>query len=109
MNCRQASRRRRARIGDRARLLDVYGHLLEDNSLSWLALIESALPPAPDRRAKATLCAAVIDGLILEFLNTGDLKRTSEALDLFGSLLSAGTTTPARRPAGRLPRKVRSS
>ncbi|MGA3156430.1 MAG: TetR/AcrR family transcriptional regulator [Steroidobacteraceae bacterium] len=83
----------------------VYGHLLEGNSVSWLTLIESALPLAPDRRAKATLCAAVIDGLLLELLNTGDLKRTSEALELFGSLLSAGTRTPARRPLSRLPRE----
>jgi AcrR family transcriptional regulator len=76
----------------------VYAHLLKDNSLSWLALIENALPATPDRRAKATLCAAVIDGLILEFLNTGDLKRASDALDLFGSMLTAQRQSPARRP-----------
>ena len=84
---------------------DVYAHLLEGNSLSWLALIENALPATPDRRAKATLCAAVIDGLLLEFLNTGDLQRTSEALALFGSLLSAQAQTPTRRRARRLPRQ----
>jgi AcrR family transcriptional regulator len=78
----------------------IYAHLLEGNSLSWLALIESALPASPDRRAKATLCAAVIDGLLLEFLNTGDLDRTTQALELFGSLLSARARTPMRRRAG---------
>jgi AcrR family transcriptional regulator len=81
----------------------LYAHLLEGNSLSWLALIESALPPSAERRAKATLCAAVIDGLLLEYLNTGDLQRTSEALDLFGSLLSAGARSPTPRPARQHP------
>jgi AcrR family transcriptional regulator len=54
-----------------------YAHYLNGTSTSWLALIETALPPSADRRARATLCAAVIDGLLLEFLNTGDLRRTS--------------------------------
>jgi AcrR family transcriptional regulator len=66
-----------------------YARYLEGTSSSWLALIETALPPSTDRRARATLCAAVIDGLLLEFLSTGDLRRTSSALDIFGSLLQA--------------------
>jgi hypothetical protein len=28
-----------------------------------------------------------MDGLTLEFLNSGDLGRTTEALDIFGSML----------------------
>jgi AcrR family transcriptional regulator len=64
-----------------------YARYLEGTSSSWLALIEGALPPSADRRATATLCAAVIDGLMLEFLSTGDLRRTSAAIDIFGSLL----------------------
>jgi AcrR family transcriptional regulator len=79
-----------------------YAHYLQGTSSSWLALIEAALPPSSDRRARATLCAAVIDGLLLEFLSTGDLRRTSAALDIFDSLLRAGMQPGTRaRPAAR--------
>jgi hypothetical protein len=60
-----------------------YAHYLKGTSSSWLALIEAALPPSVDRRARATLCAAVIDGLLLEFLSTGDLRRTSSCIGYF--------------------------
>jgi AcrR family transcriptional regulator len=73
-----------------------YAHYLKGTSSSWLALIETALPPSADRRARATLCAAVIDGLLLEFLSTGDLRRTSAALDIFDSLLRGGKRTGSR-------------
>jgi AcrR family transcriptional regulator len=79
-----------------------YAHYLEGTSSSWLALIETALPPSADRRARATLCAAVIDGLLLEFVSTGDLRRTSSALDIFDSLLRAGVRAgTSARPAAR--------
>jgi AcrR family transcriptional regulator len=82
-----------------------YAHYLEGTSSGWLALIETALPPSVDRRARATLCAAVIDGLLLEFLSTGDLRRTSSALEIFGSLLRAGKRTKTHaQPAVRLRR-----
>jgi AcrR family transcriptional regulator len=70
-----------------------YAHYLQGTSSSWLALIETALPPSVDRPARATLCAAIIDGLLLEFLSTGDLRRTSNALEIFGSMLQAGKRT----------------
>jgi len=35
----------------------------------------------------ATLCGAVFDGLIMELLSTGDLRRTTRALDDFIALL----------------------
>ena len=77
-----------------------YSGYLKGTSSSWLALIESVLPPSAERRARATLCAAVIDGLLLEFLSTGDLRRTSTALDIFGSMLRAGTRSGSHgRPA----------
>jgi AcrR family transcriptional regulator len=79
-----------------------YAHHLESTSSNWLALIESVLPPSADRRARATLCAAVIDGLLLEFFSTGDLRRTSSALDLFDSQLRAGMRARSRaRPPAR--------
>jgi AcrR family transcriptional regulator len=64
-----------------------YARYLEGTTSSWLAIIESMLPQSSKRRPTATLCAAVIDGLMLEYLSTGDLRRTSAALDIFSSLL----------------------
>ncbi len=60
-----------------------YAQYLERNSLDWLDLIERALPPSSRGRALATLFVAVFDGLFLELLNTGDRKRTTQALDEF--------------------------
>jgi AcrR family transcriptional regulator len=79
-----------------------YARYLEGASYSWLTLIETALPPSADRRARATLCAAAIDGLLLEFLSTGDLRRTTSALDIFGSMLRACSPGDNRgRPTAR--------
>ena len=69
-----------------------YAHYLEGGSASWLAVIEGTLLPSPNRRAIATLCVAVIDGLVLEYFSTGDLDRTTEALRVFVSLLDAAQT-----------------
>jgi AcrR family transcriptional regulator len=77
-----------------------YTRYLEGTSSSWLALIEAALPPSAHRRARATLCAAVIDGLLLEFLSTGDLRRTSSALDIFDSMLRGPHAERKPRPTG---------
>lgn len=64
-----------------------YRRYLVETSSSWLRLIEPALPAGPGRRARATLYAAVIDGLLLELLATDDSRRTSRALQLFISQL----------------------
>jgi AcrR family transcriptional regulator len=66
---------------------DGYARYLEGTSSSWLDLIERSLPPSKDKRAIATLCAAVMDGLLLEYLSTGDRRRTTKALDLFSELV----------------------
>jgi AcrR family transcriptional regulator len=60
-----------------------YGAYLTSNSSSWLSIVEAAFPPGKDRSAMATLCTAVIDGLLLELLSTGDTRRTRNALNLF--------------------------
>jgi hypothetical protein len=64
-----------------------YARYLKGTSSSWLELIEGSLPPGKSNRAIATLCAAVIDGLLLEYLSTGDLRRTTKALDHFATLM----------------------
>lgn len=61
-----------------------YRRYLSDTSDSWQELIRATLPAgAKDRTAFATLATAVIDGLLLEYLATGDRRRTSNALKLF--------------------------
>ena len=65
----------------------VYARYLEGTSSTWLKLIERSLPPSRAKRSVATLCGAVMDGLLLEYLSTGDRRRTTGALELFGTLL----------------------
>jgi AcrR family transcriptional regulator len=60
-----------------------YRRYLTRTSVTWRGLIEQALPPRQRNAVNATLHNAVIDGLLLELLSTGDLNRTSRALMLF--------------------------
>ena len=60
-----------------------YRRYLTRSSATWRELIERALPSRQKSAVPATLYTAVIDGLLLELLSTGDLKRTSRALTLF--------------------------
>lgn len=60
-----------------------YRRYLAETSVTWRRLIERALPPANRSAAGVTLNNAVIDGLLLELLSTGDLRRTSKALAIF--------------------------
>lgn len=62
-----------------------YRRYLTRSSATWRELIERALPSKQKSAAKATLYTAVIDGLLLELLSTGDLERTSRALTLFAN------------------------
>jgi AcrR family transcriptional regulator len=62
-----------------------YRRYLTAASSSWLRLITHALPSGRSRKVMATLSTAVIDGLMLEFLSTGDKSRTSQALRLFAT------------------------
>jgi AcrR family transcriptional regulator len=82
-----------------------YARYLEGTSSSWLDLIERSLPPSSDNRAVATLCAAVMDGLLLEYLSTGDRRRTTKALDLFSWLMRrrerSASPTEASSASGR--------
>jgi AcrR family transcriptional regulator len=74
-----------------------YRRYLTGTSASWRGLIEKALPPGTGRAASATLYTAIIDGLLLELLATGDLRRTSQALRLFAD--RCGPPKTARRKA----------
>ena len=60
-----------------------YRRYLDKTSRTWRRLIEAALPAGKGSAAAATLHNAVVDGLLLELLSTGDLRRTTAALTLF--------------------------
>jgi AcrR family transcriptional regulator len=65
-----------------------YRRYLTRTSVTWRGLIEQALPAKQRDAANATLHNAVIDGLLLELLSSGDLRRTSRALMLFSNRCS---------------------
>ena len=71
-----------------------YRRYLSKNSMNWRRLIEHALPGKQKNAAEATLYNAVVDGLLLDLLSTGDLRRTSRALALFTARCAA---PPARK------------
>ena len=60
-----------------------YRRYLGKTSRSWRRLIEGGLPAGKGNAVAATLYNAVVDGLLLELLSTGDLRRTTAALGLF--------------------------
>jgi AcrR family transcriptional regulator len=70
-----------------------YGRYLSRTSSSWRRLIARALPAKDKSSATATLHNAVIDGLLLELLATGDLLRTSRALQLFSERCAGKSLT----------------
>lgn len=65
-----------------------YARYLRQTTFNWSALIEAQLPPALRSGETGTLCAAVFDGLIVELLGSGDLRRTTRALDEFIAMLA---------------------
>jgi AcrR family transcriptional regulator len=74
-----------------------YARYLGQTSSSWLDIIESSLPPSKENRVTATMCAAVIDGLLFEYLSTGDCKRTTKALEFFTGMMKTKQGRPRVR------------
>ncbi|HEX8603563.1 MAG TPA: TetR/AcrR family transcriptional regulator [Pseudoduganella sp.] len=64
-----------------------YARYLSDSSASWLDVIEHGIPASAQRRTIATLCSAVIDGLALDYISTGNLDQTTASLKYFVRLL----------------------
>ncbi|QBB71256.1 TetR/AcrR family transcriptional regulator [Pseudolysobacter antarcticus] len=64
----------------------VYAGYLKGNAMNWLELIQAALPQPQRNSTLATLFCSVFDGLFIEFMSTGDRKRTTAAIDLFVDL-----------------------
>lgn len=87
----------------------VYRRYLQHNSLTWLELIQPALPEIQQTPGFATLYGAVFDGLFIELMSTGDRARVKAALQEFIQLARAHAgidgsgrrAAPKRRPSRR--------
>ena len=88
----------------------VYGRYLKQNSMTWLELIQPALPKVQQTPGFATLYGAVFDGLFIELMSTGDRRRVNAALEEFIELARthAGVDDPGKRTASRRPSSRRS-
>lgn len=64
-----------------------YAGYLEGSITHWIELLTGALRTRLGREAEsvATLIVGTIDGLLMDYLSTGDLKRTNAALESFAS------------------------
>ena len=63
-----------------------YADYMRQSFAIWGRMIDAAIPPhvAPARRQTiARLAVGAFDGLIMDYLSTGDLRRTEAALNLF--------------------------
>jgi len=78
-----------------------YARYMERTSSGWLDIIESCLPPSKEKRVFATLCTAVIDGLLLEYLSTRDKQRTTKALEAFIWLMKNRESAPESKGGGK--------
>lgn len=72
-----------------------YGRYMEGAVSSWVEMMAQVLPehlPRSKRQALASLAVGAMDGLLLDYLTSGDRKRVSGAIDLlannFGALIS---------------------
>ena len=88
-----------------------YSHYLEQSSLNWTEIIRARLPAGLRNEETATLCGAVFDGLLIDLLGTGDLRRTTRALDRFIEQMRnemearQSEPPPARRTSRKQPRR----
>lgn len=60
-----------------------YAAYLQNNALSWIALVQGVLPPALRSEDMAALFCAVFDGLFIDVIGGGDRDRATRALDRF--------------------------
>jgi AcrR family transcriptional regulator len=69
-----------------------YGRYLQGAVTSWVEMMASVLPAKltqATRRALATLAVSTVVGLLLDYLSSGNKKRTSDALDQFATSFDA--------------------
>jgi len=76
-----------------------YGRYLRKASGDWQAVAIDLMSPSLKSKVMASLCIAVFDGLMLELMSCGDLRRLTEALDLFISIaMKASLSEKSHRP-----------
>jgi len=73
-----------------------YGRYLEKASGDWQAIALGLMSPSLKSKTMASLCTAVFDGLMLEFMSGGDKRHLSESLDLFISIATRAAPSPRR-------------
>jgi AcrR family transcriptional regulator len=65
-----------------------YGRYLEGAISTWVEMMAMVLPAhlsLPKRRAMATLAVSTVVGLFLDYLSSGDKKRSSQAMEIFAA------------------------
>jgi AcrR family transcriptional regulator len=67
-----------------------YGSYLKKASADWHAIALQSMSESTRSASMATLCIAVFDGLMLEFMVTGERRRLTKTLDQFITMASAG-------------------
>jgi AcrR family transcriptional regulator len=70
-----------------------YSRYLTGANTTWLAALQRMLDkidPAQPSTLLATTIMATVQGLLLDFLATGDMRRTTASLELFLGTLAAG-------------------
>src|SRR5580658_3540305 len=72
-----------------------YAAVLTQSSQDWRELALASMSRSLREQPLADLCIAVFDGLMLDFIVTGDRRRLSAALDRFISVLRK-STSPGR-------------
>ena len=84
-----------------------YAGYLEGSVKHWIELLTAALSPRLGRDAEsvATLIVGTIDGLLMDYLSTGDLKRTTQAIESFAS--GHGSFHPSHPPPRGKKRRTR--
>lgn len=72
-----------------------YRRYVKKMSLSWLNAATGALSAETRSENLATLCIAIIDGLLIELISTGDRDRLTRALDAFIAMARAAAADRA--------------
>src|SRR5262245_43330302 len=78
-----------------------YGRYLKRTSAQWQAISLRTMSESLRSGPMAMLCIAVFDGLLLEFMSTGNLRGTTQALDRFIAIASPPRQRRTRRPGGK--------
>ncbi len=68
---------------------EAFAKYLRELSIGWAQIIQSRLPPALRDPQTAILVGAVFDGLMMELLTSGNVRRTTQSLDVFIEMLRA--------------------